>query len=224
MKIFRIRSVAIVGAVFCLALIGSRLTIVSQNRRTKTVQQDTSTPEGMLALANFYHQNNDTSDAADRYYRQVISRYPDTRSAGLAQFNRGAYWHGKYNILREQKKEDQSALVEAEGQYYDFIDKFANRTGTVDLLSDARFNLALVYLQKGNRANSVGWLNVLISKASEDGEIYVYRVVWSSNASDVIDRKFRSNELALFGRDVIQRGDLSTDQIISQIKQWCRKH
>src|SRR5256885_11715475 len=146
MKEFRIISVSPVVAFFCLALIGSLSTIASQTRRAQTVQQNSSTAEGALALADFYYKNSDTSDIADRYYRQAISRSPDARSAGLAQFNRGAYWFGKYYILREQKKEDQSALVEAEGQYYDFIDKFANRTGTVDLLSDARFNLALVYL------------------------------------------------------------------------------
>lgn len=181
----------------------------------------------LLSLGDFYLKNNDVTDAADRYYKQVTSNFPGTRQAGVAQYNRGSYWQKKFYILRERgsanSKEAQSALIEAEGQYYDFIDKFAEKTNTTDLLGDAAFNLALVYLQRNNPTYAVGWFNrMLHGITNRDGQVYIYRVVWSSSPADVIDRNVDSTELAKFTRDTISSG-LTVDQVVSQVKQWCRK-
>jgi hypothetical protein len=181
----------------------------------------------VLALGDFYLKHNDVTDAADRYYKQVIISAPGTRQAGLAQYNRGSYWHKKFYILRERKgantSNQQSALIEAEGQYYDFVDKFADKTDTTDLLADASYNLALVYLQRNNRAYALGWLNRMLNGATaRDPQIYIYRVVWSSNPADVIDRTVDAKGLTMFTRDAISSG-LSVDQVISQVKQWCRR-
>lgn len=191
-------------------------------------QQARQTADRLLSLGNFYSKNNDITDAADRYYKQVITNYPDSRQSGLAQHNRGAYWHGKYNILRQNRGEKdrmvKSALLEAEAQYVDFIDKFAEKTGTIDWLSDGEFNLALVYLQKNDRKAAIGWLYMLLRDSNRDKEIYVYRIVWSPSAADVIDRNFNSTELGEYALSVFKREDYSAVQIISQLKQWCRNH
>jgi hypothetical protein len=209
----------------CLIGLGAFWRTAAQ--RSPSPQQTSA--KSLLSLADFYNKSNDTSDAADRYYRQVIAKYPGTREAGLAQFNRGAYWHRKFNILRRKRGDNdrtaQSALVEAEGQYYDFIDKYAAKTNTLDLFSDGEFNLALVYFQKNKRDTGIGWLNVLISRAEKyDKQVYISRIVWSSDSADVIDRSFNASELARAAGDIFSRKDLSNDQVISQLKQWCRSH
>lgn len=211
----------------CLIGLGAHLRTVAKH--SYSTQESTGSAQGLLERGDYFYKNNDTTDAADKYYKQVVLKYPGTREAGLAQFNRGAYWHRKFNILRQRLGDDhltaQSALVEAEAQYYDFIDKYAGRTNTQDFLSDAEFNLALVYLQKNKRDNAIGWLNVSISRAEKnDGQVYINRIVWSSNAADVIDRSFNASELAHFARSIFSRTDLSNDQIISQLRLWCRSH
>lgn len=226
MKNLSLKSVS--ALVVAAGLIGLFAIPETVAQRSPNVQQMSTKPESLLALGDFFYKNNDTSDAADKYYKQVMVKFPGTREAGVAQFNRGAYWHRKFNIVRRKRGDSdrtaQSALVEAEGQYYDFIDKFAAKTNTLDLLSDAEFNLALVYLQKNKRDTGIGWLNVLISRADRDKQIYINRIVWSADAADVIDRSFGASDLAHFANSIFSRGDLTNDQIISQLKQWCRGH
>lgn len=117
-----------------------------------------------------------------------------------------------------------SALTEAEGQFHAFIKSFVGPSNTGDLLADADFNLALVYLQKDKRDLAQGWLNQIVYKdAKQDGKIYVYRVVvWSLNPNDVLDRSYEAAKMAQFTRDAIAQG-LSVDQVIFQVKQWCRR-
>lgn len=178
----------------------------------------------LLSLGDYYFRSNDISDAADRYYRQAIQNSPESQTAGYAQFNRGSYWFRKFYVVKEQySKEDRSALSEAEGQYYDFIDKFARRTNTVGLLSDAQFYLALVYLEQGKRDYAVGWLNRMLAEAvKEDGSVYIYKVVWSSKPGDIVDANVDAAQLATYARHAIQKGG-DTDAIILDIKRWCQK-
>jgi hypothetical protein len=60
------------------------------------------TPDKLLSLGDFYYRTNDITDAADRYYRQVIRNAPLSQTAGHAQFNRGSYWFRKYFVVKEQ--------------------------------------------------------------------------------------------------------------------------
>ena len=178
----------------------------------------------LLSLGDFYYRNNDISDAADRYYQQAIRNSPGSQTAGYAQYNRGSYWFRKFYVVKEQySKEDRSALSEAEGQYYDFIDKFAKHTNTIGLLADAEFYLALVYLQQGKRDYAVGWLNRMIGEAvKSDQSVYVYKVVWSSKPGDIVDRNVDAEQLAHYTRQAIQRGG-DPDAVILDIKRWCLK-
>ena len=179
----------------------------------------------LLSLGDFYFRSNDISDAADRYYKQAVRNAPPgSQTAGHAQYNRGSYWFRKFYVLREQNsREDRSALSEAEGQYYDFIDKFARQTNTVGLLSDGEFYLALVYLQQGKRDYAVGWLNRMLAEAVRDDQsVYVYKVVWSSRPGDIVDRNVNAAGLANYARQVIQKGG-DAETVILDIKRWCQK-
>ena len=182
------------------------------------------TPEKFLSLGDFYFRNNDITDAADRYYRQAIRTGPGSQTAGNAQYNRGSYWFRKYFVVKEQySKQDRAALLEAEGQYYDFIDKFARQTNTIGLLSDAEFYLALVYLQQGKREYAIGWLNRMLAEAVKDDEsVYVYRVVWSSKPGDIVDRSVSAKQLATYTRQVIQKG-ADFESVVLEIRRWCQR-
>jgi tetratricopeptide (TPR) repeat protein len=178
----------------------------------------------LLALGDFYYRTNDITDAADRYYRQVIHSSPGSQAAGNAQYNRGSYWFRKYYLTKEQySKEDRAALSEAEGQYYDFIDKFAQQTNTIGLLSDAEFNLALVYLQQGKREYAIGWLNRMLAEAvKHDQAVHIYKVVWSSKPADLVDRNVDAAQLATFARNAMQKdGDFNS--VVLEIKRWCQR-
>jgi tetratricopeptide (TPR) repeat protein len=216
--------------IFLLALLIllASFTAVAQKKnpaaQTKAAQAKLLTPEKLLSLGDFYYRNNDITDAADRYYRQAIRSGAGSQTAGHAQYNRGSYWFRKYFVVKEQySKEDRAALLEAEGQYYDFIDKFAKQTNTTGLLADAEFYLALVYLQQGKRDYAIGWLNRMLAEAvNDDQSVYVYRLGWSSKPSDIIDRNVGAAQLAAFTRQTIQRG-ANADSVIHEIKRWCQK-
>ena len=182
------------------------------------------TPEKFLSLGDFYFRTNDITDVADRYYRQAIRSGPGSQTAGHAQYNRGSYWFRKYFVVKEQySKEDRAALSEAEGQYYDFIDKFARQTNTIGLLSDAEFYLALVYLQQGKREYAIGWLNRMLAEAVDDDEsVYVYKVVWSSKPGDIVDRNVEAKQLATFTRQTIEKGR-DFDSVVLEIRRWCQR-
>lgn len=181
-------------------------------------------PDKLLSLGDFYYRNNDISDAAGRYYKQAIRSAPGTQTAGFAQYNRGSYWFRKFYVVREQySKEDRAALAEAEGQYYDFIDKFARQTNTIGLLADAEFYLALVYLQQGKRDYAIGWLNRMLAEAvKSDQSVHVYKVVWSSKPGDIVDRNVGAAALATYARKAIQNGG-DADAVILDIKRWCQR-
>jgi hypothetical protein len=133
-----------------ILLLGALLVLATANAAAQKKSANAAnaarmlTPEKLLSLGDFYYRNNDITDAADRHYRQAIRIGAGSQTAGHAQYNRGSYWFRKYFVVKEQySKEDRAALLEAEGQYYDFIDKFAKQTNTTGLLADAEFYLAL---------------------------------------------------------------------------------
>ena len=208
---------------FACLICSANATAVAQ-KSAVTQKQSTLAGDKLLELGDFYFRSNDVTDAADRYYKQAIRNAPGTQTAGYAQYNRGSYWFRKFYVLKEQNsKQDRAALQEAEGQYYDFIDKFARKTNTVGLLSDAEFYLALVYLQQGKRDYAIGWLNRMLAEAVRDDQsVYVYKVVWSSKPGDIVDRNVNAAGLANYARQVIQKGG-DAEAVILEIKRWCQK-
>jgi len=210
------------AAMFCsLMCIPVQLALGQRSNTARTKSKTTA--DNLMNLGDFYYRSNDTTDAADKYYKQVVVKYPGTQAAGFAQFNRGNYWLRKYYILKEQRsKDDRSALTEAEGQYYDFIDKFAQPTNTIGLLSDAEFYLALVYLQEGKREYAIGWLNKVLADAEKDRLIYIFKVVWTSSSADTVDRNVESQQLASLTKVLIDKG-LPFKEIIVGVRKWCQR-
>lgn len=196
--------------------------IATAQKKAPSVQQKGLGADKLLSLGDFYFRNNDITDIADRYYKQAIRNAPGSQTAGYAQYNRGSYWFRKFYIVKEQySKENRALLVEAEGQYYDFIDKFARQTNTIGLLSDAEFYLALVYLQQGKRDYAIGWLNRMSAEAvKQDQKVYVHKVVWSSKPGDIVDRNVDAAQLAAYARQAIQKS-ADTNAVILDIRRWC---
>jgi tetratricopeptide (TPR) repeat protein len=219
--------ILLLACLFCSATVtavSQKKASVKKSGSAGAVQQSGLDGDKLLSLGDFYFRSNDVSDAADRYYKQAIRNSPGSQTAGYAQYNRGSYWFRKFYVVKEQSsKEDRSALSEAEGQYYDFIDKFARQTNTTGLLSDAEFYLALVYLQQGKRDYAVGWLNRMLGEAvKSDQTVYVYKVVWSSRPGDIVDRNVDAAGLANYARHAIQKGG-DTEAVVLDIKRWCQK-
>jgi tetratricopeptide (TPR) repeat protein len=210
--------------IFVIACLTCVAATAALGQQQMPVQQRALSAEKLLSLGDLYFRNNDTTDVADTYYRQAIRNAPNSTTAGHAQYNRGSYWFQKFYVMREQfSRHDSYALSAAEGEYYNFVAGIAKRTNTLDLLSDAEFYLALVYLQQNKRDYAVGWLNRMLSEAVKtDQRVYVYKVVWSSKSNDIIDRTVDAAQLASYSRDVIAK-ESDVNKVILAIKRWCQR-
>ncbi len=207
-----------------LVCLGAGSAMAQKNPAKQTTQSTAPGPDKLVAVGDYYSNNSDVSDSADRYYQDAIRVDPRSQAAGIAQYSRGTYFFRKFYVLREQySKEDPSVLKEAEANYYNFIDRFAKETNTTNLLSDAEFYLALVYLQQGKRDYAIGWLNLMLGGAvQQDRTVYVYKVVWSSKPGDVVDRNVDATKLATFARQAIQKSN-NLESTLIEIKRWCQK-
>jgi tetratricopeptide (TPR) repeat protein len=185
---------------------------------------NTNQLKDLVERADFLLRTDDTSDVADQLYKQIVEKYPTSFEAGYAQLNRANYWQRKFYIVKAKTGvEDKRALTSAESEFYNFLKKFGQSSNYDGLVADAHFNLALVYLQQGNRDNAIGWLNIIISNVSKrDPEVYVNKVVWSPDSRDLLDRKVNSRNLAEETKKLIEKNP-SFDKVLSGIRAWCRK-
>ncbi|MCM3872594.1 MAG: tetratricopeptide repeat protein [Pyrinomonadaceae bacterium] len=190
-------------------------------------------PKPVLALADLYYKNNDISDKAAVQYRKVRDQFPKSKEAETAQYFLGSYYHRKFYIQREKKlKEDYGLLVEAQGQYEDYTGKYAWRSKSPDWLADAYFNLALVFLQRGDSKKAEEFLGKMYGAAPYDRTTHVYQVVWSPNTKDLIDASFDSKQLAEYANSLIYSYAYGQQQalpqgppfeiIVEKIKLWCK--
>ena len=63
----------------------------------------------------------------------------------------------------------------------------------------------------------------MLSKAvDKDRLVNVYKVVWTSNAADIIDRNVDARQLALLTRQLVDKG-LNFNATVSEIKRWCQR-
>ena len=211
-------------AAFVALLLSGNVGMGQSRNKQKIITRGTNQARQLLDRADFYLRTDDTSDIADQLYKQIVDSYPTSSEAGYAQYNRGSYWQRKFYILKAKTgKENNAALKEAEAQFYNFLQKFKNSSSHTGLIADAHFYLALVYLQQGNRDNAVGWLNLMNGDvADRDSTVYVYKVVWSPDALDQLDRNVSSRYLAQETKKLIQKNP-SFDKVVSGVKSWCRK-
>lgn len=212
---------------FVIVLMALPVSLAAQRRISRT-----SDPKAMLAKADVYYKNNDISDRAAVEYRAVRDRFPKTPEAATAQYFLGSYYHRKFYIQKEKKlKEEYGLLVEAQGQYEDYASKYAWRSKSPDWLADAYFNLALVFLQRGENKRAEEFLGKMYGAAPYDRTTHVYQVIWSPNTKDIIDSSFDSKQLAEYANSLIysyaytqqktQRGP-PFESIVEKIKLWCK--
>lgn len=189
-------------------------------------------PKAIFAVADLYYKNNDISDKAAVQYRKVRDQFPNSKEAERAQYFLGSYYHRKFYIQKEKKlKEDYGILVEAQGQYEDYANRYAWKSKSPDWLADAYFNLALVFLQRGENKKAEGFLGKMYGAAPYDRTTNVYQVIWSPNSRDIIDSSFDSKQLAEYANSLIysyaynqqlgQRGP-PFESIVEKIKLWCK--
>lgn len=214
---------------FVTLLIALPVSLAAQQRISRMAD-----PKAMLAKADVYYKNNDISDRAAVEYRAVRDRFPKTQEAATAQYFLGSYYHRKFYIQKEKKlKEDYGLLVEAQGQYEDYANRYAWKSKSPDWLADAYFNLALIFLQRGENKKAEGFLGKMYGAAPYDRTTHVYQVIWSPNTKDTIDSSFDSKQLAEYANSLIysyaydqqqirkQQGP-PFDTIVEKIKLWCK--
>lgn len=178
----------------------------------------------LLSEGMFYYRSDDVSNAAADRFKRVIRMGPDTSEAETAQYYLASYYHRKYYIEHEKDESHRTEILgTAEEHYKKYIARYAVR-GTKEWLSDARFNLALVYLQLGNSQFAEKALkDLLLYDVSKDPSIYIYQVVWSTESRDVIDSNFDSRRLAEYTLQQLWLSSGTTpDLVISRLKTWCR--
>jgi hypothetical protein len=212
----------------CLLL--QTVSVAAQQRTVRTNR--TSDPKAILAKADVYFKNNDITDRAAVEYRAVRDGFPRTKEAATAQYYLGSYYHRKFYIQREKKlREDYGLLVEAQGQYEDYARRYAWQTNPPEWLADAYFNLALIFLQRGENKRGEEYLGKMYGAAPYDRTTHVYQVIWSPNTKDIIDASFDSKQLAEYANSLIysqayaqQQGPPSPpfDSIVEKIKRWCK--
>lgn len=214
-----------------LLLLSPRLAVVSFGQRasakTKAVSRSqTMDVQSRLTLADFYYRNDDITDRAAAEYRKVRDSFPQSRQAEKAQYFLGSYYHRKFYIEKEKRlKEDPGALVEAQGQYEDYIDKYAWSNKSPDWLSDAYFNLALISLQRGNSQQAEVYLGKMYGSAAYDPTVYVYQVIWSPSSRTVVDTTVDARRLSQYANSLVyglrQQRISSFGEVVDRLQGWC---
>lgn len=195
------------------------LTVSLMQSLAQPQQSPCSSASQCLSVGMFYFNNDDISDKAAQQFRAVITRYPDTTEAEMAQYYLAGYYQRKYYILRQRNRQKNSALLrQAQNEYLGYIKMYSAR-GKGNWLSDAHFNAALACAEMGDTAGAKGLLTDMMRAAVRDPKTYIYQVVWSPDPSDVVDASVDARALADYTRGLL---GLSTDKLIFSIKQWCQ--
>lgn len=220
------RVVLLLGVISLLSV-----SVVAQ-RRTTVRRAD---PKAILAVADLYYKNNDITDRAAVEYRRVRDQFRNSKESERAQYFLGSYYHRKFYIQREKKlKEDYGLLAEAERQYEEYAKNYAWKSKSPEWLADTYFNLALIFLQRGDNKKAEGFLGKMYGVARDDSTTHVYQVIWSPNTKDIIDSSFDSKQLAEYANSLIyayaygQQQQVQRQQgppfetIVERIKRWCK--
>jgi hypothetical protein len=194
----------------------------SRNASVSQAQQQQNSPDQLLKLGFFYYNNDDITDKAATQFRAVMSKYPKSDEAETAQYYLGSYYQRKYYIeLAQYRKEDNAALASAKKEYRAYTDKYY-KGDKHQWLGDAFFNLALVFLQMNDPTNAGYELEKMNKASSLDGTVYLYEIIYSPNADDVIDGSFQTGALADYASSVFKNSRQSFTQKVAALKQWCR--
>jgi hypothetical protein len=212
----RLCAAIVVGGLLALSIVAQ-----PQQQRQIDVAPQCKGAGQCLSLALFYFNNDDISDKAARQFKTVITQYPKNDEAETAQYYLASYYQRKFYILRERtRKEDAALLQQAQREYFNYIDRYSN-SGSGKWLTDAHFNLALVFSQLRDQKGAANILDRMINAAGRDGQTYLYQVVWSANPADVVDGYLDARALADYTRSLVNSGR-PCEQIVPAIRKWCQ--
>lgn len=194
--------------------------------KAEALGQD-SPAQRILRKGMSYYDNDNITDQAAIQFNMILKKYKDSPEAESAQFYLASYYQRKFYIIkRTQGKEDTRWLVKARTEYGKYTKQYFKNGA--NWLSDAFFNLALVYFQL-NESRKAGWeLNKMSDYASMDPQVYIHEVVWSSDSGDVIDGYYQARALADFVKKLTAdksnwiSARESFPDFINLIKRWCR--
>jgi hypothetical protein len=213
----QISLLALAGSIACLAIFSSSI-LAQKSRRPSSPQTKQVTAEQMLSIGELYYNNAEIDGKAAQQFSLVIKKYPNSREAEKAQYYLGSYYQRKYYIQRERLLgDDRRPLDQAVFEYRKFISRYS---GGSDYLSDARFNLFLVFSQLGELQAGASQLENMNEQYNRDTSVYIYQVAWSSNSKDVIDGSFDASLLASYALSISSIS--SFDNVLTLLKRWCK--
>lgn len=204
-------------ALVCLAAL--LIILVTWDARS----QRKSSAANLLSEATYYQSGDDTSDRAADSYRQLILRYPNSRQAEQAQFYLGTYYQNKFFILEHRfKTQDWSSFNQAEDALKAYVGKYPRGS----YLADAYYALALISLRRGYnnkyRDDAISLLKKMSGQRA-DGQVYMYKVVWSPHSDDVLKRTCAKNSLAASALILINK-NTTFENFSVALKEWCRNN
>jgi hypothetical protein len=195
----------------------------SKARPVVTTKQSRIGAAALLKQGTTYQAVDDISDRAADFYRLVLQKYPDSPESERAQFYLASYYQKKFFILDQTNHvQDWSAFNEAESALYAYVGKYA-RNGAGSYLGDAYHTLAIISLRRGYIDNARRQLAEMRNVASRDGSVYIYTLVWSRNAADVVDKNCNTAVLASGTLENI-RSPFDFDRFVRDLRTWCRQH
>jgi hypothetical protein len=199
----------------------ARKRVSSAQQRQAVVAPQCKGAGPCLSLGLFYFNNDDISDKAVGPFKTVITQFPKNDEAETAQYYLASYYQRKFYIQRERSRRDDPALLQqAQREFFTYIDRYSN-AGSGKWLTDAHFNLALVFVQLRDQKGAANILDRMINAAPRDRQTYLYQVVWSPNPADVVDSYVDARALAEYTRSLVYAGQ-PCEQIMPTIRKWCQ--
>lgn len=186
----------------------------------------TSSAKATLDLGMYYYNSGDVSGKAEQQFKRVLENYPRTPEYETAQYYLAAYYHRRFYLQQAkapEKPPDWNGLKQSIPEYLKYTSKF-EKEGKGTWLSDAFFNLALVYLRVGNIDAAKGALWRIKEASVKDPTIYIHQVIWSPQSQTVVDAHLSASPLADYTLSLVQGRDYYFEKAVSQLQKWAQAH
>lgn len=200
----------------------------AQKTRSNSARQRASPSAGagaadLLKQGTTYQAVDDVSDRAADYYRLILQKYPHSSQAEQAQFYLASYYQKKFFILEQTSKtQDWSAFNEAENALNAYVTKYTTN-GRGSYLADAYHTLGVISLRRGYIDRGRQYLNSMAKVAARDRSVYIYKVVWSANRADVVNKTCKTETLAAGTLQSIKT-PFNFDTFLNDLRAWCRQN
>ena len=172
----------------------------------------------LLKQGSSYQAADDTSDRAADIYRQLIRLFPKSVEAEAAQFFLGTYYERKFFILEQRSKtHDWESLNRAEEELFKYKGKYPKGF----YIADAFHVLATIAMRRGYANSALSYLQAMKQAAAVDKKVYIFRMTWSPNTSDVVKRYCDTGPLADASLQLLNK-KLAFDPAMTEVTNWAR--